>query len=209
MMSSEQGLKLLVLMNMRLPPGVLFTLSQGLRTNQIGCLYLCNVVIPDFFHNVVIPDMFRLVVPDDESMIDNEQNSERRDDETVYFIEELRQNKSLKELCLHGSIPSAGILSNLILALVGHPKLERLVLYRNDEFDQSTRALCSLLNLGRSMLSKLTFVGLGSRSSPPRKINIGPLAEAIVRYGCLQYLDLSNNWLDILDLATLLDADSR
>jgi hypothetical protein len=46
-------------------------------------------------------------------------------------------------------------------------------------------------------------------SISPRKISVGPLAEAIVGHGCLQYLDLSDNRLDIRDFATLLDAASR
>jgi hypothetical protein len=91
--------------------------------------------------------------------------------------------------------------------LIGHPMLKKLTLYyRHDGFDQTTRALCSLLDSGSCVLSELTF---GAQSSSPRKINVGGLAEAIVRYGCLQYLDLSHNRLDIRDFATLLDAASR
>jgi hypothetical protein len=150
-------------------------------------------------------------VADDESMIDKEQNSAGRDDEIVYFIEELRQNQSLKELVLHGSFHSDGILSNLSLALVGHPKLVKLTLRRNDGFDENTtRALCSILDSGSCMLSELALGPTWEfRSSSPRKISVGPLAEAIARYGCLQYLDLSHMRLDIRDLATLLDVASR
>jgi hypothetical protein len=97
-------------------------------------------------------------------------------------------------------------LPNLSLALVSHPTLEKLKAYRNEGSDQTTRAICSLLNSGSCMLSKLSF---RAQSSFPLKINVGMLAEVIVRYGCLEYLDLSNNRLDNRDLVTLLDAASR
>jgi hypothetical protein len=71
--------------------------------------------------------------------------------------------------------------------------------------DQHTQGLCYLFDWGSCMLSELHF---GAQSSP-RKISVGPLAEAIVRYGCLQYLDLSNNRLDNRDLVTLLEAASK
>jgi hypothetical protein len=45
-MSSGQGLERLILMNMRLLSGVLSTLSQGLRANRIGCLWLVDMDIP-------------------------------------------------------------------------------------------------------------------------------------------------------------------
>jgi hypothetical protein len=195
MMSSEQGLERLRLSNMQLLPGVLSTLSQGLRANRVRALEFLRVQI-----------MEREVMVDGEVTIDNEQNSEGRDGEMAYFIEGLQQNKSLKYLALGGTHISDETLSNLILGLVGHPMLRRLSLNGNEGFDQTTRALCSLLDSGSCMLSTLSF---GAQSSPPRKINIGGLAEAIVRYGCLQYLDLSHNRLDIRDFATLLDAASR
>jgi hypothetical protein len=197
MMSSEQGLERLELEHMSLLPGVLSTLAQGLRANRVGAL--------DFF-DIKITE--RDVMVDGEIVIDNEQNSEGRDDEIAFFIEELRQNKSLKELFLQKHVFSDGTLSNLILALVGHPMLKKLMLRRNAGMDQNTRALCSLLDpsMGRCMLSELSYE---THSSPPRKLNIGGLAEAIVRCGCLQYLNLSYNRLDIRDLATLLDAASR
>jgi hypothetical protein len=114
MMSSEQGLERLRLCNMWLLPGVLSTLAQGLRANRVGALEFLDIHI-----------MKRDVMVNGEIVIDNEQNSEGRDDEISFFIEELRQNKSLKELVLqHGSILSDGTLSNLILALVGHPMLK-------------------------------------------------------------------------------------
>jgi hypothetical protein len=199
LMSSEQGLERLRLRTMWLLPGVLSTLSQGLRANRIRVLEFDQVRIMD-----------REVIADDEIMIDDEQDSERGG-EVARFIEELRLNKSLEELALYGSILSDETRSNIILALVGHPMFQRLSLNGNEGSDQSTRAICSLLNSGSCMLSELTFVGLsfGSRPSSLRKINVGPLAEAIVRYGCLQYLDLSHNRLDIRDFATLLDAASR
>jgi hypothetical protein len=46
-MSSEQGLKRLALRNMGLQPVVLYTLSQGLRDNQVEALELLRVVVPD------------------------------------------------------------------------------------------------------------------------------------------------------------------
>jgi hypothetical protein len=196
MMSSEQGLERLRLCNMWLLPGVLSTLAQGLRANRVGALEFLGIQI-----------MESDVMVDVEIVIDNEQNSDGRDDEIAFFIEELHQNKSLKKLVLqHGSILSDGTLSNLILALVGHPMLEKLKLYRSDGLDHSTRALCSLLDSGSCMLSTLSFE-LQSNSS--LKIDVGPLAEAIVRYGGIQYLNLSHNRLDIRDFATLLDAASR
>jgi hypothetical protein len=194
MMSSEQGLERLRLRNMELLPGVLSILSQGLRANHIRQILLDQVRIMD-----------RSVIADDEIMIDGEQHSEGGG-EVACFIEELRLNKSLEELALFGSILSDETLSNLILGLVGHPMLQRLTLHANEGLDQSSRAICSLLDSGSCMLSELSF---GTQSSPPRKINIGGLAAAIVRYGCIQYLDLSKNRLDIRDLATLLDAASR
>jgi hypothetical protein len=149
---------------------------------------------------------------DGKIVIDNEQNSEERDGEIAYFIEELRQNKSLKELAiLHGSNLSDGTLSNLILHVLvgGHPMLEKLRLYRSDGLDQSnqsTRSIRSLLYSGSCMLSELTF---RAHTRFPLKINVGALAEAIVRYGGIQYLDLSHSSLDIRDFSTLLDAASR
>jgi hypothetical protein len=195
MMSSKQGLERLRLSNMRLLPGVLSTLSQGLRASRVGALELHN-----------IPVMEREVMVDGDIMMDKEQNSEGRDDEIAYFIEGLRQNKSLKDLTLKRTRISDETLSSLILALVGHPMLQRLALNGNERFDQTTQALCSLLDSGSCMLSEVSF---GSRSSSPRKINVGGLAEAIVRDGRLQYLDLSHNRLDGRDFATLLDAASR
>jgi hypothetical protein len=201
-MSSEQGLERLKLDTMQMLPGVLSTLSQGLHANGVRTLEFIDIQI-----------MEREVTVDGEIVIDNEQNSEGRDDEIAYFIEKLQQNKSLEEIVLHGSILSDETLANLILALVGHPRLQRLSLHGNEGSDQTSRALCSLFDPDCFMMPplELSFVGLtfGSQSSSPRKINVGPLAEAIARYGCLQYLDLSNNRLDIRDFATLLDAASR
>jgi hypothetical protein len=85
--------------------------------------------------------------------------------------------------------------------------LQRLSLDGNEGLDRTTRALCYLLTSGSCMLLTLSFGTQSPTSS--RKINVGGLTEAIVRYGCIQYLDLSNNRLDIRDLATLLDAASR
>jgi hypothetical protein len=199
MMSSEQGLERLRLRTMWLLPGALSTLSQGLRANRIGVLEFDQVRIMD-----------REAIADDEIMIDEEKDSEGGG-EVSRFIEELRLNKSLEELIFYGTHISDEAVSNLILALVGHPMFQRLTLNGNEGFDQTTRALCSLLDSGCCMLSELTFVGLtfGSQFSAPRKINVGELSEAIVRYGCLQYLDLSHNRLGIRDFATLLDAASR
>jgi hypothetical protein len=118
-------------------------------------------------------------------------------------LERLRLSNSMQLL---PGVLSNGTLSNLILALVGHPMLEKLRLYRSDGLDHSTRALCSLLDSGSCMLSTLSFE-LQSNSS--LKIDVGPLAEAIERYGGIRYLNLSHNRLDIRDLATLLDAASR
>jgi hypothetical protein len=74
--------------------------------------------------------MDREGMADDEITIDDEQDSEGGG-EVAGFIEELRQNQSLKELALHGSSFSDQTLPDLILALVGHPKLEKLELYRS------------------------------------------------------------------------------
>jgi hypothetical protein len=67
MMSSEQGLEWLSMVDMRVLFGVLSTLPQGLRANRIGGLWLVNLDILD---------RVRIVMADDEIMIDNEQNSE-------------------------------------------------------------------------------------------------------------------------------------
>jgi hypothetical protein len=194
MMSSEQGLETLRLCYVRLLPGVLSTLSQGLLANRVGSLEL---------HHITGIVMEREVIVDGEI---NGHNGEGRDGEMAYFIEDLRQNKSLAYLSLCGNNLSDETLSRVILALVDHPMLQGLSLNRNEGLDQTTRALCFLFDSDSCMLSELFF---GAQSSPPRKINVGPLAEAIVRYGFIQLLDLSDNRLDNHDLVTLLDAASR
>jgi hypothetical protein len=197
MMSSEQGLEKLSLPDLRLLPGVLSTLSQGLLANRVGALEL---------------GCLTEIVSEREIMVDgeiDEQNDEGRDGEMAYFIEVLQKNTSLQYLSLGRNYLSDETLSRVILALVGHPKLKRLHLDGNDWFDQTTRAICSLFDSDSAcMLSELS---IGSfRSSPPGNINVGSLiAEAIVGYGCLQILDLPDCSLDTHDLVTLLDAASR
>jgi hypothetical protein len=192
MMFSEQGIERLKLTSMRLLPGVLTALSEGLRANRVVELGL-----------YAIPFMEREVMVDGEI---NEYNGEGRDGEIAYFIEGLRQNTSLKDLSLRGNNLLDETLSRVILALVGHPILQELYLNQNEGLDQTTGALCSLFGSDSCMVSELSF---GAQSSPLRKINVGPLAQAIGRYaGCLQILDLSNNRLDNHDLVTLLDAAS-
>ena len=130
----------------------------------------------------------------------NEQNSEGRDDEMAYFIETLRHNTSFKDLSLSRNDLLDETLSRVILALVGHQKLERLNLNGNAWFDQATLAHCSLFDSDSCMLSELSF---GDQYSPLRKNNVGPLAAAIARYKRLQILGLSKNSLDKHDLVTL------
>jgi hypothetical protein len=81
MMSSEQGIERLKLTSMRLLPGVLTALSEGLRANRVVELGL-----------YAIPFMEREVMVDGEI---NEYNGEGQDGEIAYFIEGLRQNTSL------------------------------------------------------------------------------------------------------------------
>jgi hypothetical protein len=194
MMSSEQGLEKLSLPEFRLLPGVLSTLSQGLLANRVGALEL------EYLTGIVSA---REVLVDGQI---NEHDGEGRDGEMAYFIEVLQKNTSLQYLSLGRNYLSDETLSRVILALVGHPKVERLYLDGNDWFDQTTRALCSLFD---SDSCKLLDLCLGSRSCPPGKINVGSLAEAIVGYGCLQILHLPDCSLDQHDLVTLLDAASR
>jgi hypothetical protein len=113
MMSSEQGIERLNLNRMRLLPGVLATLSEGLRANRVVELGLH--AIP--FHS--IPFMEREVMVDGEI---NEHNSEGRDGEIAYFIEGLQQNKSLKDLLLCSNFLVDETLSRVILALVGRTR---------------------------------------------------------------------------------------
>jgi hypothetical protein len=195
MMSSEQGLEKLSLPDLRLLPGVLSTLSQGLLANRVGALEL---------------GCLTEIVSEREIMVDgeiDEQNDEGRDGEMAYFIEVLQQNTSLQYLSLGRNYLSDETLSRVILALVGHPKLKRLYLDGNNWFDQITQALCSLFDSDSCMLSELSIRFF--RSSPPGNTNVGSLAEAIVGYGCLQILHLPDCSLDKHDLVTLLDAASR
>jgi hypothetical protein len=185
MMSSEQGLEKLSLPEFWLLPGVLSTLSQGLLANRVGALEL---------------DYLNEIVSEREIMVG-------RDGEMAYFIEVLQQNTSLQYLSLCRNYLSDETLSRVILALVGHPKLERLYLHKNDWSDQITQALCSLFDSDSCMLSELSIPSY--RSSRPGNTNVGSLAEAIVGYGCLQILDLPDCSLDKHDLVTLLDAASR
>jgi hypothetical protein len=185
MMSSEQGLEKLSLPEFRLLPGVLSTLSQGLLANRVGALEL---------------EYLTGIVSEREIMVG-------RDGEMAYFIEVLQQNTSLQYLSLCRNYLSDETLSRVILALVGHPKLERLYLHKNDWSDQITQALCSLFDSDSCMLSELSIPSY--RSSRPGNTNVGSLAEAIVGYGCLQILDLPDCSLDKHDLVTLLDAASR
>lgn len=156
-------------------------MSQGLQPNQVGALELNN-----------IPVMERAVGADDKIMMDNEQNSKGWGDKIAFFIEELQQNKSFKELApTPWQFLSDETLWNLILALVSQPILGEVNLYfRHNWLDQSTGALCMLLCLGSCMLLELSF---GSWLSSPWKINVGGLAEAIVWDGCLEYLDYLTN----------------
>jgi hypothetical protein len=187
MVSSEQGIKGLMLFNVRLLPDVLTTLSEGFRAKRVAALQLLQLSCVQF-------------------MVDGE--IEGRDGEMAYFIESLRRNKSLQYFALDCSHLSGETLSRVILALVGHPMLQELNLNGNEQgLHKTTRALCFLfVSPGIYMLSKLSF---GFRSSHSQKINVGPLAEAIVGYGCLEHLDLSGSRLDNDDLVTLLDAASR
>jgi hypothetical protein len=95
MMSSEQGLERLELSVLRLLPGVLSTLSQGLLANRVGTLEFINIQI-----------MERDVGVDRKIMIENEQHDALRDGEIAYFIEVLRKNESMQHLslCGHGLV---------------------------------------------------------------------------------------------------------
>jgi hypothetical protein len=138
MMSSERGLDRLWLMGdyMTLLPGVLTTLSEGLRANRVGALDFLDVEIMEREE----------VMVDDEGEQDSEGGGE-----VAFFIEELRKNSSVKEIALDGTHLSDERLSNLIHALDGHPMLQRLSLngnwnwHEHDGFDQTKRALAKLV----------------------------------------------------------------
>jgi hypothetical protein len=91
MMSSEQGLERLSLICMlRLLPGVLSTLSQGLLANRVGT--------PEF-HDTTGIVMEREVMVDGGIMIDNEQNSEGGDGEITLFYRRASAEQVLEIPC--------------------------------------------------------------------------------------------------------------